>query len=271
MKHSYIVPTQYINQPFNEQSDFLLALSHLIDIDCRNEYAQAIMAWSRNTWKPIILDNGLYENSVPETMDTLLLKAHKIGAESVFAPDFLYDTIKTREALFRFEAHKARMEEERWVELPAINYVIQANNYQDYINEFKQAQLYNVNLIGLSILAIPKAFSLLTWIEWISVNRAVALPMLDDAISGFWTKKKAHLLWLGESLIDIKIAKQYPWIVSNDSCLCFWTWYKWYEFSYNEHWVLRMGKPKDKLDFDLSLTHYNEDLINNNIQILNSI
>lgn len=41
--HSFICPTAFINDPYiGGRSDFLLALSHLIDDEATNEYAQAV-------------------------------------------------------------------------------------------------------------------------------------------------------------------------------------------------------------------------------------
>ena len=49
------------------------------------------------TGLPIYLDNGLFENKEAESINTLVKKAVRIGAELVFAPDVLYDVSKTRE------------------------------------------------------------------------------------------------------------------------------------------------------------------------------
>lgn len=43
IKHCFICPTAFINDPYiGGRSDFLLALSHLIDDEATNEYAQAV-------------------------------------------------------------------------------------------------------------------------------------------------------------------------------------------------------------------------------------
>lgn len=254
MKHCFITPIHYLNTPVWQASDMLLVLSHLLDERCTNEYAQQIVQWKKEVGGDVVLDNGLYENHIPEAGSTLLMKAYYIGASSVFAPDYLYDCQKTRESLFEFVALRDQLEKDlsethnRPVVLPKVNYVVQANNVQEYMDEFGAAQDYPIAMIGLSILAIPKAFSQITGVDSISLNRAVALPLLD---AEFHVKKPCHMLWLWESLVDIRIAKNYEWIVSNDSCLAFWTGYKWADICYDDNGVLISGKPKAKLDFEL--------------------
>ena len=98
IKHSVITPTKFINDPeIWGRGDFILALSHLIDDNCENEYTEAIMS----SWRDIWLDNGLFENGTPEDHNSLLMKAIRIGAIGVFASDYLYDAESSKEALER--------------------------------------------------------------------------------------------------------------------------------------------------------------------------
>lgn len=272
MKHCYITPIDYLLTDVSLQSEVLLVLSHLLDEKCENQYAKNIAEWKRITKREVILDNGLYENHVPESMDTLMEKAMLIEANSVFAPDYLYDRAKTKQALLEFIELRNQLEEELGDNVPKVNYVIQANTYNEYIEEFVAAQDYDINMIGLSILSIPYCFKQETFQDSISINRMFALQELDHRIKNKEYKKPAHMLGLGESLIDLKVAKQFSWVKSNDSCLAFWTACKWEEYCYDNNWVLKLGKPEDKLDFNLPLTKdYDSTLALQNIKIIKSI
>lgn len=102
MLHCFIAPTHFINDPeIGGRSDFLLALSHLVDQHATNEYAQAAIEFKK-TGKQVFLDNGLFENHVPEAIESLVHKAMLIKADVVFAPDHLYDNEKTKEAFDEF-------------------------------------------------------------------------------------------------------------------------------------------------------------------------
>lgn len=249
MQHSFIVPTKYILDPeIGLKSDFILALSHLIDDDLTNEYAQSLLKRKELTGKPIILDNGLYENHKPESWRSLWMKAINLWAISVFAPDHLYGCEKTREALFEFMDIGVELEKELNITLPGVNYVIQAHTPEEYIEEFIRAQDYPIEMIWLSILSIPKCFEKITNTRWISLNRAIALWILDKCCV---VKKKAHLLGLGESCADIYVARQLEWCVSNDSCLGFRCPPN--VRSHSERGVVYFGKPEKKLDFNYTI------------------
>jgi len=106
MIHSFITPTDLIN---NEQiwwqSDFILALSHLIEIKWEpNNYTKEII----KSWKDIYLDNWVFENWKPEWIDTLIDKLYYLQSlgnkpKVVFIPDELYDSKKTFDNLIRME------------------------------------------------------------------------------------------------------------------------------------------------------------------------
>lgn len=194
-------------------SDFILALSHLIDLNKENDYERAIKA----TKLPIILDNGVFENTHPESIQSLVDKALKINAESIFAPDILYNRIDNEAA---FENTYSYLDEISEVNKPRLNIVIQADNMSDYIDSyFKFVHDDRVNLIGLSILAIPKCFAEITKTNDITTNRIKCLQYLNM----FSIHKNSHLLGAGSSYQDIKYATtNCPWVVSHDSSGAFW-------------------------------------------------
>lgn len=260
MKLSFITPTKYIKK-YGSQSDFILALSHLIDIDEENEYEEAITSVNL----PILCDNGLFENSVPESLETLITKALKIGAHTFFAPDKLFDAKGTQKELdktikhlsnpaFRFEKIK-------------IGAVVQADNAQDYI---KQLLDFNnnpkVELIGLSILSIPKSFYDELGRYDITESRVLLLQKmksmeLHDGVK--W--KNCHLLGLGNSFDDVIYANEFcPFVVSNDTSCCFQSGL--FGKYLTDELEVPGGKVKEKVNFELNtLTREQKDTIQYNI------
>lgn len=202
MKLSFITPTAYIKE-FGSQSDFILALSHLIDLEVENEYEKAI----KETGLPIILDNGLFENKVPEAIETLILKAKKIGAHTAFCPDHLYDEVKTKAEIETayplFEQHGIKLAavvqastREKWLEL-----------YDEFVKDDR------ISLIGLSILAIPHVFG-----NSIVGARIACLNELKER-----PHKNCHLLGAGEGYEDVQFAKSHcSFVISHDSSSAFW-------------------------------------------------
>jgi hypothetical protein len=258
MKHCIITPTKYINDPdIGGRSDFLLALSHLIDIDCQNEYSQAVLEFWKT--KPIYLDNWLFENHVPENFNTLIDKWIKIWAEYVFAPDVLYNNKETQKELIRFTEEVKK----KWAKFK-IAYVVQAESMEEYLEAFNWAlNNKDISLIWLSILSIPHSFSDFTWTPDITTNRIVALKFLHNK---FKITKPCHLLWLWWSLEDLKIAKNYSWIISNDSSSAFQTWCAEKIYINNQ---VPGGKIEKKVDFEQkTITLEQQNAIETNINTI---
>lgn len=262
MKISFITPTSYIKE-YGSQSQFTLALSHLIDLDKENEYEKII----KEIDLPIILDNSCFELHKPEGIDSLISKAVKIKADSFFAPDHLYDRIQTEKA---FDIAYYCLEKRNLHNKIKINVVIQADNSKDYIESYKKfAKDDRVNLIGLSILAIPRCFgkqnpskksSYIHNDSEIVESRIECLKQLNQLD----VHKSSHLLGLGNSIKDIIFANENcPWIYSHDSSSAFWN-------AINNKRILEDGeieggKTDVKVDFDfkdatdeqLKLAQYN--------------
>jgi len=266
MKHCFITPTKFINDPeIGGQSDFLLALSHLMNETMDNAYVDALREFSKT--KPVILDNGLFENGVPESGEELLFKAIDIGASYVFAPDYLYEAEATRQAFEDFAdlAETVGVGPEGSTKLA---YVVQANSHNEFLTEFAWANANpRISLIGLSILSVPHCFSELTRTDDITINRMIAMRELDKIHEG--AIKPCHLLGLGEGLTDLISGVTYPWIYSNDSSSAFQTGK--FEKTY-KHYMVPGGKVHEKVDFDQQdLTPAQRTAILSNISTIKSI
>lgn len=247
MRLSHICPTKFISE-FGSQSDFILALSHLIDSDEVNEYEKQI----KMTGLQIILDNGLFENHVPEEADSLIGKAMSIGATHFFAPDKLYDTKGTAEELEKACVRLARYRDRYFARVPRIAAVVQADNPADYLNQLEEFNNHpEIDLIGLSILSVPKSFEALTGESNITSNRIELLKIMKELSDTKGIKwKNCHLLGLGDSYADVIYAKENcPWVVSNDTSCCFQSGL--FEKKLNENLEVPGGKVKEKVEFDL--------------------
>lgn len=210
IRKSYIAPTKLIKE-FGNKGDFHLALSHLLSDDPQqiNEYEKEL----RDSGLPIILDNGLFENGVPEEITSLVGKARRIGATHVFAPDVLYNRSATEANLDAM----ARELEGSGIKMAA---VVQADNVDDYLAGYQYlVEREDVALIGLSILSIPKSFKEKTGTDDITENRRVCLKMLRDLPK----HKDSHLLGAGSSYRDVFLANAMcPFVVSHDSSSAIW-------------------------------------------------
>ncbi len=206
MRIAFISPTKLIE---DFHGDFHLALSHLIGGSFyKNKYVRTLLS----TRLPIILDNGLFENGKPEAVTSLFKKARMLGAHTVFCPDTLYNRKKTEATLI-----KIAKEYEGPI---GLGFVVQADNVKDYIESYQWAvEQPQITLIGLSILAIPKAFKEITGTDDITTNRIRCLKMLSELPK----HKSSHLLGLGNSYRDVEYAvKNCKWIVSHDSSSAVW-------------------------------------------------
>lgn len=247
MRIAFIAPTELIE---DFHGDFHLVLSHLVGGSYyKNRYVKAILA----THKPIILDNGLFENGKPEKLNTLLKKAQMLGAHTVFLPDVLYDRKKTEALIKKMDKYDGSVQ---------LGAVVQADNVKDYIESYQwMVEQPKISLIGLSILSIPKAFKELTGTDDIVTNRIECLRVLNALPK----KKHSHLLGAGNSYRDIEFAlMKCPWVVSHDSSSAVWNAVQGKAI---DPITLEVegGKTEVKVDFN-----FNEKLDNKQVRLIQS-
>ena len=247
MKNCIITPTKYINhKEIWRRSDFLLVLSHLLDPDCTNDYAKEVKKFKTETWRAIYLDNGLFENHIPERWESLLRKGMLLWADYIFAPDVLYDREATEREFEKFNELKKSYETDI-----KLAYVVQASDPIEYLVSYKWAEENpDITMIWLSILTLPYCFE---WLDHsrdafaeISKARMKWIQALDIVIN---PKKKAHLLWLWDDpVMELQAARiAHRFIETNDSCSAYMTWKK--GFIYSKKWIPGW-KIIEKVDFN---------------------
>ena len=274
MNLAFITPTRCINL-FGNQGDFHLGLSHLMDRYTENEYERAL----RESGLPIILDNGLFENHNPEGIDPLLTKAIRIKATHFFAPDVLYDAKGTLMAL-----HNTLyvMDQRLLMGKVKVAAVVQGKTESEFFELYDQYQsIPEVELIGLSILAIPRCFG--SWNESPHKKSEIyqhndeeivptRIKVLKKLLERGNNHKPVHLLGLGSSYEDVIFAKENcPFVVSNDTSSCFQNGLKGRRII-GDTLQVEGGKVKEKVNFDLrSIKRKQADLIQENINQVKSV
>lgn len=261
MKQAFITPTAYLSK-FASQGDLYLALAHLIDDEGRNEYTQFHINEKRKG-RTVYLDNGLFEGSQVDPTD-LIKKAKLLQPDVVCAPDILYDSKATIKEFKKFI--KLKQEEGLVAKIMGIP---QASSPEDWWDCF---QFFDTNkdcdLIGLSILSVPKAFG-----GSITRSREHLIEQLyTHSILSDRRLTPMHMLGLGESYDDIRLATQLlpRDIISNDSSSTFV--HGMCGVIYGEDGSIFGGKIEEKLDFSIeTLNRYQEDAINRNIEIARRI
>lgn len=264
MKLALITPTNYLNK-FATQGDFYLALAHLIDDEGKNEYARFHRRESEKG-RRVILDNGLFEGA-QVSPEALIQRARVIKAQTVCAPDVLYDSKGTIKGFKSF----IRLKHEEGLVCDIMG-IPQADNPSDWWECFQFMDLHaECNLIGLSILSIPRAFrnSIGPTSRPITDSRVHLIRQLY-AFSYFSGHRitPCHLLGLGESYRDVIEAIKLLGrdIISNDSSSAFV--HGMHNVRYRTGGFIPGGKIHEKLDFDLPSNVLNKeqtDAIQDNI------
>lgn len=259
MKLAFITPTAYLHK-YSAQGDLYLALAHLIDDNGENDYARFHRRESEKGRK-VILDNGLFEGAQVSS-DSLIRRARTIKAHTVCAPDVLYDSKATIKEFKQF----IRLKHEHGLVCNIMG-IPQADNPADWWDCFQFMDLHpECNLIGLSILSIPKAFrdSVGDTDKPITNSRVHLIRQLHSfsRLSGHRITP-CHLLGLGESYRDIIEAKRLlpNDIVSNDSSSAFVHGMR--GVRYRRGGVIPGGKNHEKLDFDIKMAMHQASIQHN--------
>lgn len=247
MKLAFITPTAYIKK-YGSQGDFTMALSHLMDRENINEYERNI----KEAGLDIFLDNGCFEKGHPEGIDSLFIKAQRIKAKLIFAPDHLFDAKATEASVLNTIDIKKKMGHE--TDIAAIP---QADNLEEYLKLYKKFNDNDeIKMIGISYLACSGSLTRVGKKEKFIVKLSER-KYTDDRIEvmkaliglNLDNYKPAHLLGLGDSYRDVKFAQENcPWILYNDTSSPFWNGVQ--DKKILENGSVEGGKTKVSVDFD---------------------
>lgn len=273
LRLAFITPTKYIKD-FGSQGNFQLGLSCFIDRDKVNEYEQALI----DTKQDIILDCSTFELGRPEGVDSLIAKAVRMKASHFFAPDFLYDAKGTKEGYLA----TCHIMDKLGVKDLKIAVVVQGKTDQEYFDLYDYfVNEERVDLIGISILAVPRCFG--SWNTRKQIKKKRGEPkeeyshddreivpsrinLLERLLQRGGNSKNLHLLGLGDSYGDVIFAKENcPFVVSNDTSSCFQNGL-YGRSIIGDRLIVEGGKVKEKVDFDLEeITKEQKEKIQENI------
>lgn len=261
MNLAFITPTAYLEK-YATQGDIHLALAHLIDDNGQNEYA-SFYRREVEKGRRVILDNGLFEGA-QVTTDQLLERAAAIKASVVCAPDVLYDSKGTIKAFKQFIRDK-----QEFGLVAEVMGIPQADNQTDWWECFQFMDMHaECDLIGLSILSVPKSFAKWSTKEQPITSARVQLIRQLYSYSDISGRRitPMHLLGLGESYDDILEARTLLSrdIISNDSSSAFV--HGIMGIRYEKTGRIPGGKNHQKLDFNIIRVGKNDpEVIQHNI------
>lgn len=236
MKLAFIAPTAYLEK-YSTQGDFYLALAHLLgDAEYLNFHLE-----EKAKGKVVYLDNGLFEGA-QVTPDELINHVARLGPDVVCAPDVLYNSKATIKVFKSF----IKLKQEAGLVCKVMG-IPQADNPHDWWDCFQFFDTCkDCDMIGLSILSIPKAFG-----GTITESRRHVIKQLfiHSHMSGR-RLTPMHLLGLGEGYGDIQTANcMLPReILSNDSSSCFVTGK--HLVRYDKEGKIPGGKIPEKVNFN---------------------
>lgn len=261
IKVSFIAPTKLMHE-YGSRGDFNLVLAHLLD---DKDYLFEVI----DSGLPIYLDNGLFENGVSVPLEELIDKALELDAEYVFAPDVLYNRKETEENIgkaYEMLEEKKKLKPLAKTKLAA---VVQADNRKDYLESYQaMVEDERVDLIGLSILSIPKSFQEVTGTDNISLNRIHCLLDLEKMS----VHKDCHLLGAGSSYLDVDYARKYcHFVKSHDSSSAIWNAIQGHRLKGDL--LIEGGKTEVPVDFkwNVTLLPRQIELLKNNIEIVKRV
>lgn len=266
MDLAYIAPTSHLDT-ISAKGGILLALAHLIDDEGKNKYARFHRRKADQGYR-VILDNGLFEGAQVDT-PALLHRAGLIKAQAVCAPDVLYNSAETIKAFKQF----IRAKQDKGMVFDVMG-IPQANHPSEWWDCFRFMDLSpDCNLIGLSILSIPRAFNASLGVTGITAARVHIIRQLYlyEILLGRRITR-CHLLGLGESLYDLTLAHRLlpVTVASNDSTSCFVHGENLVK--YTQMGKIPGGKILKRLDFsDRDLTDEQEEAVRWNIKIAHNL
>jgi len=253
-----IAPTPHLEEFATLSNDVHLVLSHLINIsEAEKEGSYTNFYRTRaEQGDTLILDNGLFENHVAEDTVSLCEKASAIKAKVIVAPDVLYDSKATIKS---YDAFRSKV-------VYKVMAVPQADNPVDWLDCYKQlVHICEAEIIGLSILSIPKSFGPLLRTNSISACRRYVIRLLEaeDLVrDNIWH----HCLGLGDDVSELSLMNSTGWIYSNDSSSAVVHGAK--EIVYDPDGTIPGGKIREKLDFNKTIEESQHKHIYHNIAML---
>ena len=122
MKLSIISPIKFLE--FSALTNYQLVLAHLL----KNERYKQFYKFLRKRGDYLVIDNGVYETTIPMDVERVLDYADEINAQEIILPDYRFDYKETKSAVFKALQNKKVYHSKR--KLAAC---VQGNNQKEWI------------------------------------------------------------------------------------------------------------------------------------------
>jgi len=245
VKLCLISPTSGLEQFASLSDGIHLTLAHLISKT--NKYTKYYKARKRVYGDELIMDNGAFEFKKPLSTDEIVEKAEILEPDYVVAPDYPYESWeKTVESTLKFiEDLKKRglAGKYRIFAVPQS----EIGDIKGWLKAFLRfQQIPEIDMIGMSILALPTAFCKETNSIEIETNRLYATKYLKN--KGYVGNKKLHYLGGGDK---IHLLSQYDIAYSLDTSSPIW--HGFHGIRMDQHKGLLEGKTRIEVDFNAKI------------------
>ena len=264
IKYGYIAPISY-QHLIPDSADFHLILAHLLD---NKEYVDFYKEKIKRG-DTVILDNSAFEFKRALSADEIFGFIERSGIEPTYvvAPDYPFEDWEvTWESTLKF-IEEVKDKPYKVMAVPQSK----KGDYRGWIKGYREMLKHpDVEIIGMSILGIPNAFSGLTGTDDVAFNRVFATQYLLDTgvVQPGW--KWHHYLGLGNGPRELLMQRRLGLIDSNDSSSPFWHGHLGRRFD-ESTWGLRDGKSKLEVVFDIAEDPDSIRTINSNIKYMESV
>jgi hypothetical protein len=267
MKHAFIAPINYLDH-IPKESDYHLILAHLLDDPKYIAFYKQKIAQGHF----VILDNSAFEFGEPASIVKMaeLCKKYNIWPNVVVAPDYpkapgfntVVSAINASNILGDYFPLGTGL-----MGVPQS----ERGDYKDFIRTTQQlSEIESVTMLGMSIIGVPNAFYGLTGTDDISVNRLYAMNYMADILNGLNPIIKIHLLGLGDDVREIQYQQKLGIAYGNDSSSAIWHGIQGIAYDSTHPHLLRNGKSRSHVDFNIEAGIGNE-IIDLNIRCIESL
>ncbi len=248
----YIAPINYLDF-VPDNANFHLCLAHL----CKDQTYCDFYKDRRARGDLIFMDNSAYElGEGIETEQLLdLIDGSGINPHVIVAPDYPgRPSNKTLNALDAFRD----VVRTRYKNCPGVMGVPQSEvgNYKDWMSCYIEMTTQGVDVIGMSILALPNAFCTLTGTTDVSHNRLYGSLFLKR--SGHYSNSTWHHYLGASSPSEIQLIPQLQMADSMDSSSPIWHGIQTIKYDDSPTGLIN-GKSKKHVDFNIPQSNWHEE------------
>ena len=264
IKYGYIAPIAY-QHLIPDHADFHLILAHLLD---NKEYVDFYKEKIKRG-DVVILDNSAFEFKRALSAEEIFGFIERSGIEPTYvvAPDYPFEDWEvTWESTLKF-IEEVKGKPYKVMAVPQSK----KGDYWGWIQGYREMLKHpDVEIIGMSILGIPNAFSGLTGTGDVAFNRVFATQYLLETgiVEPGW--KWHHYLGLGNGPRELIMQRRLGLIDSNDSSSPFWHGHLGIRFD-ESTWGLKKGKSKLEVNFNIEHDVESVKMIQHNVTYMESI